>query len=155
MTSQHRAKARKIDEEFNNHVGVNPGPVGLKLTSFGRVRGIVCGAFAEGSPDFHKLCQKIVECGATATSRYSDLGVTSAAMAKSRTARYVYRTVGIEMTRGTANLKPARMGAILADDQSAASVLSRRPAARVAWEAEREAYFYSHSHDTEAHQRPW
>ena len=153
VTAQYRTKARKIDREFNNHAGRNPGPVGLKLSSFGRVRGLVCGAFAEGSNDLHKLCQKIIV--SAASHRFSDLGATSCEMAKVRAVRYVYRTIGLEMMRGTANLKAARMGTILADDRSASSALRRRSAARVEWEAEREAYFYSHSYDTAAHQRPW
>ena len=153
VTAQYRAKARKIDEEFNNHTGGNPGPVGLKLSSFGRVRGLVCGAFGEGSNDLHKLCKKIIV--SAASHRFSDLGATSCEMAKVRATRYVYRTIGLEMMRGTANLKAARIGTILADDRSASSALRRRSAARVEWEAEREAYYYSHSYDTAAHQRPW
>ena len=155
VTAQHRSKVRKIDEEFNSHTGGNPGPVGLKVTSFGRVRGLglVCGAFGEGSNDLHKLCQKIIVSGAS--HRFSDLGATSCEMTKVRATRCVYRTIGLDMMRGTANLRSARMVVILADDRSASSALRRRSAARVEWEAEREACYYSHSHDTAVHQRPW
>ena len=101
----------------------------------------------------HKLCQKLIEVGAA--NRFRDLGATSIKMATSRAARYVYRTMGIEMIRGTAALKPYRVGVILAGDTSAKSAAIRRRESRNVWEAQQEAYYYSHNHGTEAHERPW
>ena len=101
--AEYRTKARNIDTRFNNHVDNRPGPVSLKLASYGRVRGLICGAFGEGSPDLHKLCDKIAECAAA--TKYQDLGATNINAAKSRASNFVYRAVGIEMMRGTAALK--------------------------------------------------
>ena len=135
VNAHYRDKAREIDARFNAHTTRDrPGPVGLKLASHGRVRGLVCGAFGEGSPDLHKLCNKLAEV--LATTRFEDLGATSVKSAKARAFRYVFRTVGIEMMRGTAALRQLRMGTILAGNASTKAAASRRKWARNAREAE-------------------
>ena len=151
--SQYHAKAKKIDSRFNNHSGNSPGPVSLKLSSFGRVRGLVCGAFGEGSPDLHRLCDKIAETAAS--TKYQDLVALTIKDAKSRASNYVYRAVGIEMMRGTAALKSYRMGMILAGSSSAKAAAARRRWSKQQWEVEQESYFYSHNHGSVVHDRPW
>ena len=90
VDAEYKRKARKIDENFNNHPvnSARPGPVGLKLTSFGRVKGFACGAFGEGSPDMHKLCNKLADVAAS--TRFMEMGARSLKTAKSRASRYVY-----------------------------------------------------------------
>ena len=100
-----------------------------------------------------KCKKKIAEV--LATTRFEDLGATSINSAKARASRFVYRAVGIEMMRGTAALRHHRMGVILAGNASAKAAASRRKWSRKAWEAEQEAYFYSHSYGSQAHERPW
>ena len=153
VNAEYRTKARKIDNRFNNHADNRPGPVSLRLASYGRVRGLVCGAFGEGSPDLHKLCDKIAECAAA--TRYQDLGATNTNVAKSRASNFVYRTLGIEMMRGTAALKSYRMGMILAGSASARAAAARRRWARTRWEQEQEAYFYAHNYGSVSYERPW
>ena len=113
----------------------------------------MCGAFGEGSPDLHKLCSKVADVAAS--TRFMEMGARSLKTAKSRATRYVYRTVGIEMMRGTAALRTYRMGMVLAGDASAKAAAARRVWARRRWEEEQEAYFYSHHHGYSAYERPW
>ena len=154
VNNLYRDKAKYIDEKFNNHpYRDRPGPVGLKLASYGRVRGLICGAFGEGSPDLFKLCDKIA--GVAASSRFEDLGAIDINSAKARASRFVYRAIGMEMIRGTAALRNYRMGVILAGSASAKAAASRRKWAKIRWEEEQEAYFYSHSYGRLAQERPW
>ena len=151
--SQYSLKAKRIDSEFNSHTGPTPGPVSLKLSSYGRVRGLVCGSFSEGSPDLHRLADKISDMAAC--TKYQDLGSLSTRDAKSRASNYVYRAIGIEMMRGTAALRSYRMGMILAGSASATAAAARRRWAKSQWELEQESYFYSHNHGSVIHDRPW
>ena len=147
--------ARTIDEDFNGYPSFDnqPGPVQLKLTSFGRVKGLVCGEFGEGSPDLHKLCDKIADVAAS--TKFMEMDAISMKTAKSRASRYVFRTVGIEMIRGTAALRNYRMDMVLAGNASAKAAAARRVWSRNRWEQEQEAYFYSHSYGSHAHEQPW
>ena len=153
--AEYMKKARTIDEDFNGYPSFDnqPGPVQLKLTSFGRVKGLVCGAFGEGSPDLHKLCDKIADVAAS--TKFMEMGAISMKTAKSRASRYVFRTVGIEMIRGTAALRNYRMDMVLAGNASAKAAAARRVWSRNRWEQEQEAYFYSHSYGSHAHEQPW
>ena len=154
VNAHYRDKAKTIDEKYNNHPDRSrPGPVGLKLSSFGRVRGLIVGAFGEGSPDLHKLCDKIAETAAA--TRFCHLGARSMKDAKAKAARYVYRAVGIEMMRGTAALRSHRLAMVLAGSASAKAAAARRRWAKNQWEEEQEAYFYSHSYGSAVHMRPW
>ena len=154
VNSHYRVKAKLIDVKYNGHQDANrPGPVELKFTSFGRVRGLVCGAFGEGSPDLHTLCAKLTEVAAA--TRFRDLAATNTKAAKARAARFVYRAIGIEMLKGTAALKSYRMGVILAGTANAKAAAARRKWAKSRWEQEQETYFYSHNYGNMVHCRPW
>ena len=100
--AEYRSKARKVDREYNAHMGTAQGPVAARLATYGRIKGLCCGAFGEGSPDLHKLCVKLVDSGAAANE---DLGAQSTQRARIRASRYIYKTLGIEMMRGIAALR--------------------------------------------------
>ena len=156
MHSEYHRKTRKLDRDFNQHPvdSAQSGPVSLKLTSFGRVRGLACGAFGEGSTDLHKLCASIATTAAT--TRFQDMGAMSAEQAYSRALRYVYRVIGMEMMKSAAILKQRRMGVVRAGPQSATAATSRRRAAANVWANDRLTYFTSHSYGgSRSYQRRW
>lgn len=143
-----------MDVEYNNYKGRrNLGPVALKLSSFGRVKGLACGAFGEGSTDLHDLCNKLA--GSAALNKYSDMGAASAKDAKSRATRYVYRLLGIEMMRSISTLRSYRLVMALAGSKSNREAAARRKWSRVAFEKESSAYFDKHSYGTKSHIHPW
>lgn len=152
--TKYTAKAHDIDVEYNDYKGKRSlGPVGLKLSSFGRVKGLACGAFGEGSADLHDLCGKLPE--SAALNKYSDMGAASAKDAKSRATRYVYRLLGIEMMRSISTLRPYRLAMALAGSKSNREAAARRKWSRVAFEKDCSSYFDKHSYGTTCHARPW
>ena len=153
ITREYKKKARDMDRDYNDHTGNGQGPVEARLSTYGRIRGLICGAFGEGSPDMHTLCAKLVSAGAAA--RAQDLGAQSTKQAKIRASRYIYRMMGIEMMRGTAALKYYRLTIIISGPESAKAAAIRRQCAQRAWDNEHEDYFDRHSFGSRAHIRPW
>ena len=151
---EYKDKAHFTDVEYNAFTGNKfTGPVSMKLSSFGRIHGLACGAFGEGSQDMYHLCMKIADKGGT--TNYQDLGATTAKEAGSRAARYVFRTVGMEMMRGTAALKIHRLSIVQAGQTSIKEAIKRRSQAWASWTHDQREYFAKHSFGTHAHERPW
>ena len=128
-------------------------PVNSKMASFGRIRGLACGAFGEGSPDLHKLAAEIAEMGAA--KNYQDMGAQTTKQAKARAYRYVYKTLGVEMMRSAAMLRVNRLGTVLAKTETLRAAAARRSNPVPAWFNTRQEYFDRHSFSTSAHDRPW
>ena len=57
-------KAQQLDQRFNATPAGEVGPVGTRLASFGPVRGLVVGHFAEGSEHLEALLTGTAHCGA-------------------------------------------------------------------------------------------
>ena len=55
VDSEYATKARQLDQRWLGVAAGTIGPVGAKLRSYGRVRGLVFGAWAEASPDVSAL----------------------------------------------------------------------------------------------------
>eukprot|EP00973_Karenia_brevis_P037285 5140068-Karenia_brevis.AAC.1 len=51
LPAEYADKARKVDQEYCGTAHGQTGPVARKLQSFGAVRGLVFGAWAEASPE--------------------------------------------------------------------------------------------------------
>ena len=153
VQSQMRYKARRLDRTHNNHTDPTPGPVQAKLASYGRVLGLVCGAFGEGSPDLHALADGIAD--AAVATRFQDLGAASFKEAKARALRYAYRRLGMEMMRGTAALRYHRLNMVLSSAPSIKAAAARRKWARTEWQNEHDAYFEKFHYGSRPHHRRW
>ena len=75
--NEYKVKAHKADKDFNDFDGTpNSGPVATRLSSFGRIKGLVSGTFGEGSTDLHDLCEQMAS--SPVSHRSYELGATSA-----------------------------------------------------------------------------
>ena len=63
IPAQMNAKARQLDQRFNATAEGEAGPVQARLASFGPVRGVVVGHFAEGSEHMEALLAGAAHCG--------------------------------------------------------------------------------------------
>ena len=153
VTAEYRGKANKADRQYNNHQESGTGPVATKLASFGKVKGLVCGAFGEGSPDMHKLIANIVETAAI--KRYQDMGARTSKDAIARANRFAYKTLGVEMMRSTSLLRVGRLGIVLAKPENQKATARRRSHSAPAWFETRQEYFDKHSFSTSSHERAW
>ena len=70
IPSEYASKARKVDRDYCGTVGSETGPVAQRLVALGPVKGLVFGAFSEGSPDVHRLLSALSQSGARRHSRY-------------------------------------------------------------------------------------
>ena len=68
MTGEYLPKARELDRQYSGVEQGTVGPVQRKLESFGEVKGLVFGAFGEGSEDVHSLVQNLASCRARTLS---------------------------------------------------------------------------------------
>ena len=64
IATQMGGKARQLDQRFNATAVGEVGPVERRLASFGPVRGLVVGHFAEGSEHLEALLTGAAHCGA-------------------------------------------------------------------------------------------
>ena len=64
LNGEYLSKAREVDRQFGGVLAGTVGPVQRKLESFGEVKGLVFGAFGEGSEDVHSLVQSLASCRA-------------------------------------------------------------------------------------------
>ena len=59
LNSEYLDKAKLVDRQYGEVQEGTVGPVQRKLESFGEVKGLVFGAFGEGSEDVHTLVQSL------------------------------------------------------------------------------------------------
>ena len=108
--------AKETDRKFNplhNQQGGGMGPAQSFLNTFGRVQGLIFGAFGEGSPDVHALIHLISVKGAERGWRPE--GASSAGDAAAALKRQAERSIGIEAVRGHARLKLDRLAWMTGD----------------------------------------
>ena len=111
MDTEYKKHARRLDRRFHQQAlqAGHPGPILTRLQSFGRVRGLVYGAYGEASADVHDLLRTAAHelaerswrlMGARSPSEMRSIMVSSArrriglaavqAMARHRLARVPY-----------------------------------------------------------------
>ena len=61
LEQEYIKKARNTDRQFGGVEEGRVGPVETKLLQYGKLQGLVVGAFGEGSEDLHSLVQTIAE----------------------------------------------------------------------------------------------
>ena len=130
--------ARKTDRKYNPLANLQDGamgPVQAYLHTFGRVRGLVVGAFGECSTDVHELIRAMSAIGAQRGWR--TMGARSLKDAASALKRNAVRSIGIEAVRGHARLKLDRLAWMTGDMDAGAQ---RRSKARFGANAGRRAY---------------
>ena len=71
LEQEYIKKARNTDRQFGGVEEGRVGPVETKLLQYGKLQGLVVGAFGEGSEDLHSLVQTIAE------SKVSSMGLAS------------------------------------------------------------------------------
>eukprot|EP00973_Karenia_brevis_P073939 10277500-Karenia_brevis.AAC.1 len=65
IDAEYLSKSRRLDRRWHGTLEGHVGPVEAKLRSFGRVRGLVFGSWAEASDDVDWLLNQIAEIGCT------------------------------------------------------------------------------------------
>ena len=86
--NEYKVKAHNADKDFNDFDDTpNSGPVATRLSSFGRIKGLVSGAFGEGSTDLHDLCEQMAS--SAASHRSYELGARTIDEGKSRAKTYI------------------------------------------------------------------
>ena len=98
---EYERKARALDLAHND-----PGVL-ERLRGYGRVRGLVFGAFREWSPDVHALLN--ATAAAAATRYWREAGAADALAAKSVYLAYYRRRWSCEVALAGARLRVARM----------------------------------------------
>ena len=107
-----------------------------KVTSFGRVRRLVFGAFGEASPDVYDL---VKECGDIGAARgWRDMGAASITDARAILQGRARRHLGIEAVRGHALFKLECLQNLLGNN--ARSAAARRQRAKDDFYGRRWAY---------------
>jgi len=133
LPAEYSAKARRLDQQFCGASAGQVGPVEAKLRSFDPVRGIVFGAFGEGSPDVERLISAFAKVGAA--RHWQGMLATSPQEAIGVIAWMLRRRWAMTALRENARLKLERLeyvgrGAALAADRRAAVVGDQGAAAR-------------------------
>ena len=131
---EYRLKAQRLDE---THCGARrgvPGPVALKLAGFGRLWGLVFGAYGEASEDVHELVRTLST--SYAARHWTRLGAREPAEAAAACASTLCRSWGLTAARGQARLLLAGLGHVGA---GAAAAAGRRSSAETWHRSRREA----------------
>ena len=108
VASECAAKARRIDALHCGTAHGEIGPVEAKLRSFGAVKGLVFGAWGEGSPDTHALLGAAAEVGAQ--RHWRGMTAPSTDSARGALAWLLRRRWGLAAVRENARLLLARLG---------------------------------------------
>ena len=129
--AEYQHHARDIDTKFNGTPKGEVGPVQRKLKEYGRVEGLVIGAFSETSKDVSQLIDDMSRVAAKQTWR--DMGARDEAEAHGILKGLATRAIGCEAARGNARLKLDRLQYATGwHDPGAAQ--QRRNSARFGWE---------------------
>ena len=140
LTTEYRDKARRVDQQYVGTAAGEDGPVSRRLAGYGRVRGLVFGAFGEASEDVHDLVQTLAS--SYSARHWIDMHARDPNEAKAIVARMLYRSWGLAAVRANATLK---LGGISFVGAGSAAAAGRRNAS-TAWHARaREAYQLHHA----------
>ena len=120
-------KARLLDQKFLETPEGRQGAVELKLRSFGVVRGVVFGTWAEASPDVHTLLAETARVGAIRNNLHGEAGDTAPGERLARILRFRW---GIAALRANARLLLERLGAV---GRGAAAAADRRTKGMPSW----------------------
>ena len=126
-------KARSVDTSYCETLDGHVGPVLQKLLSYGHVRGVVFGAWAESSPDTERLLSQLARQGANA--KWRQMGSNDPESAVGCLAWLLRRRWGLTALRECARLKLERLayvgrGAAAADERRRASIAAHASRAR-------------------------
>jgi len=124
LPAEYSGKARRLDRTYCGTAAGSQGPVESKLRSYDPVRGLVFGAWGEGSPAVDRLIGLFAECGAG--RHYRRMQARSPHEAKGALAWLLRRRWAITALRENARLKLERLEFV---GPGAASAAARQAAA--------------------------
>ena len=130
LPAEYATKAREADRRFCGTPRGRVGPVERKLQSYGTVRGLVFGAWGEGSPDVERLLGTLAEQGAQ--RHWRAMRCPDAVAAKGAIAWLLRRRWAHTALREAARLKLERLEHA---GQGAAAAARRRSEAQGNFEA--------------------
>ena len=108
IPGEYRAKALRLDHLHCNVPEGTPGPVTMKLASYGRIWGLAFGAYAEASPDVHELLD--VLASSCASRQWARMGSRDSQDAAATLKGSLYRSWGLMAARGQARFKLMGLG---------------------------------------------
>jgi len=135
VPQESRNKALRLDHQHCGSPEGTPGPVTQKLASYGRIRGLVFGAFGEASPDVHELAEVLAT--SSASRQWVRMGSRDPLEAAATLKRTLYRSWGLMAVRAQARLKLAGLSHV---GTGASAARARRSGATAAHARRREAY---------------
>ena len=124
LPGEYRRKARKLDRDLCGTPDGVQGPVEQQLQQYGRLRGLVFGAWAEASPDVELLLGLASHLGAE--RHWMAMGVSDPAAAQGVLAWMLRRRWGMAALRENARLKLERLEFV---GRGAVDAVTRRTAA--------------------------
>ena len=107
LPTEYTEKARRVDRQYCGTPADQTGPVLQKLLSYGRVRGLVFGAWGEASQDVERLLSQLAKQGAR--NKWRRMGCLSEKAAVGCLAWLLRRRWGITAVRENARLKLERL----------------------------------------------
>jgi hypothetical protein len=113
VNKEYAKKAEKVDSKFNGTPQGQQGPVAAKLSSFGRVHGLIFGAFGDVSKDVVDLVHYTAEHAAP--HRWREMGAASSKDARNVLHMGIRRRIAVTCARGHARLKLDRLAAVTGD----------------------------------------
>ena len=136
LPGEYRRKARKLDRDLCGTPDGVQGPVERQLQQYGRLRGLVFGAWAEASPDVELLLGLASHLGAE--RHWMTMGVSDPAAAQGVLAWMLRWRWGMAALRENARLKLERLefvgrGAVDAVMRRTAAAMSAQLCGPVPW----------------------
>ena len=114
LNAEYIKKARNTDQKYCGTLQGNTGPVETKLGSLGEVKGVVVGAFGEGSEDLHSLIHHLaisrVRVAGPQKGRRGQVRTEEAELAL--TTSFLRRTLSVVGVRAQARLLLGRLEVI-------------------------------------------
>ena len=101
LTKEYEKKARNGDKKYCGTQGDTKGPILRTLESLGDVKGLVWGAFGEGSIQCHRLASTLAEIGSQ--MHYKTMHVATPQIAKSVLVRAIRRDWGLAVVKANAH----------------------------------------------------
>jgi hypothetical protein len=124
LPREYAGKARKLDQDYCGTLPGSLGPVEARLCSFEPVKGLVFGAFREGSPDVHQLLSALASSGSI--KHWRAMRATEPEDIRGALACLLKRRWAMMALRGCARLTLGRLELV---GQGAAAAKRRRGAA--------------------------
>ena len=126
ITAEYACKARKADRVYNSTQREQTGPLEREVRRYGRIDGLVFGAFGEASTDVEQLLQACAKIGAE--RHWREMGARKPEEAQDVLLAKYRRQIGVEAVRGHATLKLDRLRQVRGGNQD--NVAWRRTNAR-------------------------